>query len=47
MIIFPESVLPLFLNTKPNLMTELEAYSNDIAIVMGSLYYNNIPTQKR
>jgi len=43
MIIFPESVLPLFLNTKPNLMTELEAYSNDIAIVVGSLYYNNIP----
>ena len=43
MIIFPESILPLFLNTKPNLMTELEAYSNDISIVMGALYYNKIP----
>lgn len=43
MIIFPESILPLFLNTQPNLMTELEAYSNDIAIVMGSLYHNGIP----
>ena len=42
-IIFPESVLPIFLNTKPNLMTQLEAYSNDIAIVMGSLYNNGIP----
>jgi len=43
MIIFPESVLPIFLNNQPNLMTQLEAYSNDIAIVMGSLYNNGIP----
>ncbi|MCK4441877.1 MAG: apolipoprotein N-acyltransferase [Sulfurovaceae bacterium] len=42
-IVFPESILPIFLNTKPNLMTELEAYSNNIAIVIGALYYNQIP----
>ena len=43
LIIFPESVLPIFLNTKADLMTQLEAYSNDISIVMGSLYHNGIP----
>jgi apolipoprotein N-acyltransferase len=43
MIIFPESVMPIFLNNQPNLMTQLEAYSNDIAIILGSLYYNGIP----
>ncbi len=43
MVIFPESVLPIFLNNQPNLMTQLEAYSNDIAIVMGSLYHDGIP----
>jgi len=43
MIIFPESVIPIFLNDEPTLMTQLEAYSNDIAIVLGSLYRNEIP----
>ena len=43
MIIFPESILPLFLNTHPNLMTQFEAYSNDIAIVLGALYNNGTP----
>lgn len=43
-IVFPESVLPIFLNTKPDLMTALQGASNDISIVMGGLYWdNNIP----
>lgn len=40
-IIFPESVLPIFLNTKPDLMTALQGASNDISIVMGGLYWEN------
>ena len=40
-IVFPESVLPLFLNTRPNLMTALQGASNDISIVIGGLYWDN------
>ncbi len=39
-IIFPESVFAFFLNTQPNLMTELQALSNDINIVIGALYWD-------
>jgi len=43
-IIFPESIFAFFLNTNPQLMTLLEALSNDITIVIGGLYLdNNIP----
>ena len=43
-IVLPESVMPLFLNEYPQLMTDLEGFSNDITIVIGSLYWeNNIP----
>jgi apolipoprotein N-acyltransferase len=40
-IIFPESVLPVFLNTRPELMTALQGASNDISIVIGGLYWDN------
>ena len=40
-IIFPESVLPVFLNTRPQLMTALQGASNDISIVIGGLYWDN------
>ena len=39
-IIFPESVFAFFLNTQPQLMTELQALSNDITIVIGALYWD-------
>ncbi|HIC79045.1 MAG TPA: apolipoprotein N-acyltransferase [Sulfurovum sp.] len=43
-IVFPESVLPIFLNTREDLMTSLQGASNDISIVIGGLYWdNNIP----
>ncbi len=43
-IVFPESVFALFLNTQPKLMEALQNYSNDITIVLGALYWeNNIP----
>ena len=41
LIIFPESIFAFFLNTKPNLMTTLQALSNDITIVIGALYWDN------
>jgi apolipoprotein N-acyltransferase len=41
LIIFPESIFAFYLNTKPNIMTLLESYSNDIAIVIGGLYWDN------
>ena len=41
LIIFPESIFAFYLNTKPNLMTLLQGYSNDIAIVIGGLYWDN------
>ena len=41
LIIFPESVFAFYLNTKPNLMTLLQGYSNEIAIVIGGLYWDN------
>ena len=40
-IVFPESVLPLFLNTRPDIMTSLQGASNDISIVIGGLYWDN------
>lgn len=36
-IVFPESVIPLFLNRYPNLLNDLLKASKDIAIVAGSL----------
>ncbi len=39
-IIFPESVFAFFLNTQPQLMTELQALSNEITIVIGALYWD-------
>jgi len=41
LIIFPESIFAFYLNTKPNLMTLLQGYSNEIAIVIGGLYWDN------
>jgi apolipoprotein N-acyltransferase len=41
LIIFPESIFAFYLNTKPNLMTLLQSYSNEIAIVVGGLYWDN------
>ena len=40
LIIFPESIFAFFLNNEPELMTALQAYSNDIAIVIGALYWD-------
>jgi len=40
-IVFPESVLPVFLNTRPQLMTALQGASNDISIIIGGLYWDN------
>ncbi len=37
-IIFPESIFPLFLNQSESLMTLLEALSNEITIITGGLY---------
>ncbi len=37
-IIFPESIFPLFLNQSESLMTLLEALSNEITIIAGGLY---------
>jgi len=43
-IVFPESVLPLFLNMQPNIMERLLNNSKEISIVIGALYWdNNIP----
>ena len=43
-IVFPESVLPLFLNTQPAIMQRLQSDSMNITIVIGALYWeNNIP----
>lgn len=43
-IVFPESVLPLFLNTQSALMQRLQSDSMKITIVIGALYWeNNIP----
>ena len=38
LIIFPESIFAFFLNEQPNIMTALQASSNEIAIVIGGLY---------
>ncbi|HHH20177.1 MAG TPA: apolipoprotein N-acyltransferase [Campylobacterales bacterium] len=40
LIIFPESIFAFFLNMEPELMTALEAYSNEISIVTGALYWD-------
>lgn len=40
LIIFPESIFALFLNYQPQLMSELQARSNDITIVVGALYWD-------
>ncbi len=41
LIVFPESIFAFYLNTKPDIMTLLQGYSNDIAIVIGGLYWDN------
>jgi apolipoprotein N-acyltransferase len=41
LIIFPESIFAFFLNDKQNLMTELQARSNEITVVLGALYWDN------
>jgi apolipoprotein N-acyltransferase len=41
LIIFPESIFAFYLNTKPNLMTLLQGYSNEISIVIGALYWDD------
>ncbi|WP_294961897.1 apolipoprotein N-acyltransferase [Sulfurimonas sp.] len=37
-IVFPESVFPLFMNENLKIINRLEEYSNDISIIAGSLY---------
>jgi apolipoprotein N-acyltransferase len=41
LIIFPESIFAFFLNNHQNLMTTLQALSNDITIVIGALYLDD------
>ena len=41
LIVFPESVLPLFLNKNKKLLEELQLLSSDIDIVLGALLYEN------
>jgi len=41
LIIFPESVLPLFLNKKPDLLGELKSKSEKISIVLGALKWDD------
>jgi len=38
MIVLPESVIPLFLNKQPELLSEINNLSKDITIIIGSLY---------
>ncbi len=40
-IVFPESVLPFFLNMQPNVMQRLQSDSTKITIVIGALYWEN------
>ncbi|HIP14376.1 MAG TPA: apolipoprotein N-acyltransferase [Sulfurimonas autotrophica] len=40
-VVFPESVFPLFLNETPKLLQELSQASKDIAIVAGALMHEN------
>ena len=40
-IVFPESVLPLFLNKQPLIMQKLQSDSTKITIVIGALYWEN------
>ena len=40
-IVFPESVLPIFLNTQPMIMQILQSDSTKITIVIGALYWEN------
>ncbi len=40
-IVFPESVLPIFLNMQPMIMQRLQSDSTRIAIVIGALYWDN------
>jgi len=40
-IVFPESVLPIFLNTQPKIMQRLQSDSAKITIVIGALYWEN------
>lgn len=43
-IIFPESVFPLFLNLEPELLTKLQTKAKKIDMVIGALYWDeNIP----
>ena len=40
-VVFPESVFPLFMNKNPNLLKKLLPFSKNITIVAGSLSYEN------
>jgi len=40
-IVFPESVMPLFLNMQPLIMQRLQSDSVNITIVIGALYWEN------
>ncbi|MDQ7086126.1 MAG: apolipoprotein N-acyltransferase [Sulfurovum sp.] len=40
LIIFPESIIPLFLNRYPALLDRLQAKAQDISIVIGALYWD-------
>jgi len=40
-VLLPESVLPMYLNTKPTLIDSLKKISKDITIVVGSLLYKD------
>lgn len=40
LIVFPESIFPLFLNYKPELIAPLHARSKKISIVLGALYWD-------
>ena len=40
-IVFPESVLPIFLNMQPMIMQRLQSDSTKITIVIGALYWEN------
>ncbi|MBU1668550.1 apolipoprotein N-acyltransferase [bacterium] len=40
-IVFPESIFAFFVNMQPQIMEDLQHYSNKIIIVVGGLYWDN------
>ena len=40
LVVFPESIFPVFLNYRPDLLAPLHARSKKISIVLGALYWN-------